>query len=164
MSHTGFGGGSGQAGGIWRGECEAFLLIDDSMPVSYVSTTSRSVMESESNGNFVLFEHDAQSVFQKMDEENPDLQLKYYKELWMISDLFTMFDYRRRGYSRQLSEHVISEKGMNRADLPVTIPLTEESLSLFRKLSNANLLGLMPEGRMSQRVSKDDASILLKKP
>ena len=162
-SDTGFGEGGGQAGGIWRGECEAYLLIDDSMPVSYVATTSRSVIERESDGSFRLFEHDVQSAFREMDENNPDWQLKYYKELWMISDLFTMFDYRRRGYSRKLSEHVISEKGMNRADLPVTIPLTEGSLSLFRKLSTANLLGLMPEGTMSQRVSKGDASILLKK-
>lgn len=162
-SDTGFGKGAGQAAGIWRGECEAYLLIDDSLPVSYVATTSRSVIESESNGRFVLYEHDVESLFHKMNEEKPELNLKYYKELWMISDLFTMFDYRRKGYSRQLSEHVISEKGMNLADLPVTIPLTEGSMSLFRSLSTANLLGLMPEGTMSRRVSKSDAGVLLER-
>ena len=161
-SETGFGKASGQAQGILRGECEAYLLFVDSLPVSYIATTSRYVLESESTGRIELFDHDVQSIFEEL-SQNSELQLKYHRDLWMISDLFTMFDFRGSGFSRLLCEHVISEKGMDTAELPVTIPLTEGSLALFRKLSTDSLLGLMPEGNMSRRVPRNDANILLKR-
>ena len=158
---TNMGSSAGQTAGIFRGECEAYLLVDEGIPVSYVGTTSRYVIESQKNATFLLFEGQPDG-YVNLESKYPDLDLILHGEVWMISDLFTMYDYRRNGHSRRIIQHVINEKGMNIGELPVTIPLTEASMNLFKELSTGSILGLRPEGNGSIRVNRDDLSKLVK--
>lgn len=160
---TGFGSTTGQASKdqLSRGECQAYIMIEEGIPVSYVATTRRFFLENVESQISGCYKFDLSSKDIEEVKKNSGLEgeFSYHGGNWIISDLFTLPDYRRRGFSKKLLSHVISEKEIDMSQLYVTVPLTESSQALFSEMSTESIIGCKPEhGRATRKNSAESIS------
>ncbi len=163
FSHNehGFGPLGGQAtyDMLENGECEAYIMIEKGIPVSYVATTGRFFLEYVENGNMYCGGkvHTPEEIEQIKVFQNLEGDFRNHGHNWIISDVCTLPDYRRRGFSQKLLSHGIREKDMDISQLYVTIPLTEGSQALFSKMSTEFIVGCTPENYFAERKNLVDS-------
>ena len=135
-------------------------MIEKGIPVSYVATSGRFFLENVESGLMSCIDvAHTPELIEKLNEEG---DFRNHGWNWIISDVCTLPDYRRRGFSQKLLSHVIREKDMDISQLYVTIPLTEGSQALFAKMSTESIVGCVPENVRAERKNLVESSSWVK--